>query len=152
MTASTDILPAAEFATVHAEVQQFYAEHMQLLDSGAASEWAATFTEDGSFAPPSAPEPIVGRRALEAGVRAARAELDERGEAVRHLFSMIAVRPLPDATLKVRSYVQVVSTPQDGEPKLTLMCVCTDVLVREQGKLLVKERQVTRDDRPSTNR
>ncbi|GAA3050854.1 nuclear transport factor 2 family protein [Streptomyces glomeratus] len=148
MTASTDALTAAEFATVHAEVQQFYAEHMQLLDSGAASEWAATFTEDGSFAPPSAPEPIVGRKALEAGVRTAQAELAESGEVVRHLFGMIAVRPLPDGALKVRSYVQVIKTRRDGEPRPALMCVCTDLLVREEGALLVKERQVTRDDRP----
>ena len=34
----------------YSQIQQFYARHFQLLDSGAAEEWALTFTQDGSFA------------------------------------------------------------------------------------------------------
>lgn len=97
-----------------AEVQQFYARHMQYLDDGAAEEWAATFTEDGSFLPPSLPEPVRGRTALAAGARKAAAGLAEAGEVHRHLLSMVAVDPQDDGTLKVRSYAQIVATPGVG--------------------------------------
>ncbi|MGS2642351.1 nuclear transport factor 2 family protein [Streptosporangium sp. LJ11] len=135
-------------AALYAEVQQFYARHMHLLDAGAAREWAETFTEDGVFAPPSAPEPIRGRENLAAGVRAAAAGLADAGEVHRHLLSMVAVEPLDGDALRVRSYAQIIATPRGGAPRLHLMCVCEDLLVREDGELRVRERHVTRDDRP----
>ncbi|MFH0520348.1 nuclear transport factor 2 family protein [Streptomyces sp. M41] len=131
---------------LHAEVQQFYARHMHLLDAGDGEGWARTFTENGSFAPPSLPEPVVGREALAAGVNKAAAALAEAGEVHRHLLSMVAVEERADGTLGVRSYAQIVATPRGGSPRLHLMCVCEDVLERVDGELKVRERRVTRDD------
>ncbi|MEW2353524.1 nuclear transport factor 2 family protein [Spirillospora sp. NPDC029432] len=133
---------------IYAEVQQFYARHMQLLDAGEAEEWAMTFTEDGVFAPPSLPEPIRGRANLAAGARKAAEERAAAGETHRHWQGMIAVDPRPDESLHVTCYTQVLVTPRNGSTRLHLMCVCRDVLVRENGRLLVRERRVTRDDRP----
>ncbi|MFI2714633.1 nuclear transport factor 2 family protein [Micromonospora sp. NPDC018662] len=149
MTVQTENVPdRTAFARVYAEVQQFYAWHMHLLDSGAAREWADTFTPDGVFAPPSAPRPIVGRDALAAGAEQAHAELRRKGEQHRHLLLSVNVRPQDDGSLTVRSYAQIVATPRDGEPRLHLMCVTHDVLVRgADGQLLVRHRRVTRDDR-----
>jgi hypothetical protein len=135
-------------AEVYAEVQHFYARHMYLLDSGAAQEWAETFTADGVFAPASAPEPIVGREALASGVRAAAARLRERGERHRHLLLSVDVQPRGDGSLQVRSYAQIIATPRGGDPRLHLMCVAHDVLVREDGELRVKHCRVSRDDQP----
>jgi uncharacterized protein (TIGR02246 family) len=135
-------------AQVVTEVQQFYARHMHLLDEGDAEGWARTFTENGVFAPPSLPEPVRGREALAAGVRKSAAGLAESGEVHRHVLSMVHVDPLDDDALAVRSYAQIFATPRGGEPRLHLLCVCEDVLVRENGRLLVRERRVTRDDRP----
>ncbi|MFB6555105.1 MULTISPECIES: nuclear transport factor 2 family protein [unclassified Streptomyces] len=132
---------------VYAEVQQFYAHHMHLLDAGDGEGWALTFTEDGSFAPPSLPEPVVGRHALATGVNKAAAALAEAGEVHRHLLSMVSVEPRQDGELSVRSYAQIIATPRGGSPRLHLMCVCDDVLVRVDGELKVRERRVTRDDR-----
>jgi hypothetical protein len=148
VTTGTAQARSRPFESDYIEVQQFYARHMHLLDSGAAEEWARTFTADGLFAPPSLPEPVRGRPALAAGVRSAAAELAEAGEVHRHLLSMIAVEPRADGSLHVRSYAQIIATPRGGQPRLHLMCVCDDVLVREDGELLVRERRVTRDDRP----
>ncbi|GAA2898747.1 nuclear transport factor 2 family protein [Streptosporangium fragile] len=145
MPVQTDSPP---LAALYAEVQQFYARHMHLLDAGAAEEWAETFTEDGVFAPPSAPEPIRGRANLTAGVRESAENLAAAGEVHRHLLSMVAVEPQADGSLRVRSYAQIIATPREGTPRLHLMCVCEDVLVRESGELRVRERRVTRDDRP----
>lgn len=131
--------------TSYAEIQQFYAHHMQLLDAGEGAGWARTFTEDGVFAPPSS-DPVRGRDALAAGVGKAHARLVEAREVHRHLLSMVSVEEREDGTLFVRSYAQIVATPRGGEPRLHLMCVCEDVLVRVSGELLVRERRVTRDD------
>ncbi|MEU4532811.1 nuclear transport factor 2 family protein [Micromonospora ureilytica] len=136
------------FADLHAEVQQFYARQMHLLDAGDGEGWAGTFTADGVFAMPSAPEPVRGRPTLAAGVHEAAAKLRAAGEVHRHIVGMVAVEPLPDGTLKVDSYAQIVATPRGGHPRLHLMCVCHDLLVREKGQLRVRERRVTRDDRP----
>ncbi|MFH9138825.1 nuclear transport factor 2 family protein [Streptomyces sp. NPDC017524] len=145
MAVTTGISSSVE--SVYAEVQQFYARHMHLLDSGDGEGWALTFTEDGSFAPPSLPEPVVGRDALATGVNQAAAELSRAGEVHRHLLSMVSVEPREDGGLGVRSYAQIIATPRSGSPRLHLMCVCDDVLVRVEGELKVRERRVTRDDR-----
>lgn len=134
------------FGEVYAEVQQFYARQMHLLDTGAAEQWAATFTPDGSFAPPSAPAPIRGRETLAAGAKRAAQELAEAGQRHRHLLLAIDVRPQPDGSLVVRSYAQIVATARGGESRIHLMCETHDVLVRDGETLLVKDRRVTRDD------
>lgn len=144
---SLDTQKAATTAQVYAEVQQFYAGHMQMLDSGDAAGWAATFTLDGSFEPPSLPEPVRGRDALETGVRRAAAEHAAKGEVHRHLMSMVSVDQRADGVLHVRSYTQVVVTPRGGPARLDLMCVCDDELVRDGDELRVRRRRVTRDDR-----
>lgn len=140
----------SSFVATYMEVQQFYAQHMQLLDAGAAEQWAATFTEDGTFKPPSRPEAVVGRAALAAGVRDSAARLAAAGETHRHLVSMASVRHLPDGAIGVRSYAQVIATDWDGtgSSRILYMCVCDDVLVRQAGGLRVRSRTVTRDDLP----
>lgn len=137
---------SSSIESLYAEVQQFYARHMHLLDAGDGEGWARTFTEDGSFAPPSLPEPVVGRRALADAVTKAAAALAETGETHRHLLGMVAVEQRADGALGVRSYAQIIATPRGGSPRLHLMCVCDDVLVRVDGELKVRERRVTRDD------
>jgi hypothetical protein len=133
---------------LYPEVQNFYARHMQLLDAGNAEAWADTFTEDGSFFSPSMPEPVRGRDGIIAGTRGAAAALAEAGEVHRHCMLMSYLKPRDDGTIYARSYTQVIATPRDGQPRLHLMCVCVDILVRQDGELKVRERRVTRDDRP----
>jgi actinorhodin biosynthesis protein ActVIA len=142
------VAPAQSFADLYADVQQFYAHHMFLLDSGAAAEWADGFTEDGVFAPPSAPEPICGRAKLVEGALATRESLVMAGEQHRHLLFALDVVPNEDGTVAVRSYAQIIATPCGGQPRMHLMCVTYDVLVRVAGELRIKHRRVTRDDRP----
>jgi hypothetical protein len=144
---SQPAITSLPFERIYAEVQQFYAHQSQLLDSGQAEAWAETFTVDGSFAPPSLPQPVRGRVDLADGVRKAAAGLAETGEVHRHLFSTTSVRPSDDGSITVTSYTQVIATGRDQGPRLHLMCVCHDVLVREGGELRVRERRVTRDDR-----
>lgn len=132
-------------AALYAEVQQFYARHMQLLDSGRAQEWADTFTEDGKFAPEHRPEPVVGRRALAEAVRTAHKALVEAGEVRRHWHGMVAVQAAGDGSVHVRCYALIFGTVLGGTAELKMSCVCEDVLVREAGELRVRTRRVTKD-------
>jgi actinorhodin biosynthesis protein ActVIA len=148
MTTQTQELAEQVSPTVYVEVQQFYARHMYLLDSGAAQEWADTFTLNGVFAPPSAPEPIVGRVALAQGAREAVSQLRARSEQHRHLLLSLEVTAGDNGELNARSYAQIIATRKNQKPELHLMCVTLDVLVREEGQLRVAHRRVSRDDRP----
>jgi 3-phenylpropionate/cinnamic acid dioxygenase small subunit len=139
---------AAPFERLYAEVQQFYAHHLQLLDSGDAEGWAATFTEDGVFAPQTLPEPVRGRAALAAGLRQTSKELTEAGETHRHWHGMVAIDPQPDDTIRVRCYALVIATRHGGTSRLHRVCVCEDVLDRVAGRLYVRHRTVSRDDLP----
>jgi 3-phenylpropionate/cinnamic acid dioxygenase small subunit len=135
------------FATVYAEVQQFYAHHFQLLDSGAAKAWADTFTEDGFFHPETMPEPVAGREALASGVARTHQGLIDAGEQRRHWHGMVSVVPREGGeVLDVRCYALIFATPKGGTSALRMTCVCEDVLVRVNDEWQVKERRVTRDD------
>lgn len=148
MTAPTETQPysSAGFGSLYAEIQQFYARHMQLLDSGAADEWAADFTEDASFSVPTLPAPVVGRDALAAAVWRTAETLAAADEQHRHWPGVFDVRPQRDGSVVVHSYTTVYASPRGGESRVHRVCTCTDVLVREGGRLLVRSREVTRDD------
>ncbi|MFE2672111.1 hypothetical protein [Streptomyces mirabilis] len=46
----------------------------------------------------------------------------------------------------VHSYTTVYASPRGGESRVHRVCTCTDVLVRQGGRLLVRTREVARDD------
>ncbi|MEV6175015.1 nuclear transport factor 2 family protein [Streptomyces sp. NPDC051954] len=133
-------------AALHAEAQQFYAHQMQLLDLGEAEQWAQTFTEDATFDVPTLPEPVRGHAGLVAATRRSAAELAAAGQRHRHFLGMLDVRPRPDGGLDVRSYAIVYASQIGGESRVHRVCVCEDVLLREDGRLRVSARRVTRDD------
>ncbi|MEV5177690.1 nuclear transport factor 2 family protein [Streptomyces flaveolus] len=138
----------ASFERLYAEVQQFYAHHMHLLDDGAAEQWAATFTEDAEVLLPLMTEPARGRAALATAVARAAAERAERGEIQRHWHGMVSVQPDPNGrTARVRCYALVFLTARGGSPVLHRTCVCEDEMVRDAGTggWLIRRRTVTRD-------
>ncbi|MEW1818820.1 nuclear transport factor 2 family protein [Streptomyces diastaticus] len=152
MTTAPDLAPAAPkaaawSAALHAEVQQFYAHQMQLLDLAEAQGWAGTFTKDATFAVPTLPEPVRGRAALVAATTRSHAELAAAGQCHRHFLGMLDVRPRPDGAVDVRSYAIVYVSDIGGASRVHRVCVCEDVLVRDaDGGLKVSARTVTRDD------
>ncbi|MCK2221092.1 nuclear transport factor 2 family protein [Actinomadura sp. ATCC 31491] len=145
---TTGIITPAE---LRAEVEQFYAAHFHLLDEGRAEEWALTFTDDGVFHPPGGREPVRGRAALAGGVGAGYRRLLEADEVHRHWHGMIEITPrAADGAVLVRCYALILATPSGGPTRTHLSCVCEDVLVRVEGRLLVRERRVHRDDQRGT--
>jgi 3-phenylpropionate/cinnamic acid dioxygenase small subunit len=140
--------PTESSLLLYAEVQWFYARQMQQLDLGKSRSWARTFTADALFDVPTLPEPVRGRAALVAAVERAHAQLAEAGERHRHVMGMVDVRERPDATVDVRSYTTVHASVVGGVSRVHRVCVCEDVLVREDGELRVARRKVSRDDLP----
>nr|WP_280117712.1 nuclear transport factor 2 family protein [Streptomyces cinereoruber] len=126
-------------------MQRFYAEQMRHLDEGRAEEWAATFTEDGVFAQNSGAEPVRGRAAIAAAVRAGRARLAADPQRRRHVFGMLTVDPAADGAVRARSYAQVLATPPGGPTVLHLSAVCEDELVPVDGGWAVRHRRVDHD-------
>jgi ketosteroid isomerase-like protein len=140
--------PARETAVgLHAEIQQFYARQMHLLDDGEAEAWAETFTEDGVFAANAYPEPARGRATIREAAAKASAQLAERGVQVRHWLGMLEVRPREDGSVQALTYALIINTPAGGSPAVHLSTTCEDVLVRgADGEWQVSERKVCRDD------
>jgi hypothetical protein len=146
VSATVGIDQATAGPQLHAEVQDFYARQMHMIDSGHAEAWAATFTEDGIFAANAYPQPTVGRAAIAQAVRATAAQLTAEGVVHRHWFGMLAVYPENDGTLRTRYYALVIRTPKGGQPVIHRCTVAEDELVRQQGVWQVRRRNVTRDD------
>lgn len=135
--------------SLYNEVQHFYGRQMRYLDSGEVAAWANTFTEDGVFAANAHPEPQVGRAAIAAASELAAAKLVEQGVQRRHWLGMLQVDERKDGTVFARTYALIINTPLGGQAAVQLSCSCDDVLVRDNGQLFVKHRQVRRDDLPA---
>lgn len=130
---------------VYQEIQQFYAHQMQLLDGGAAEEWAETFTADGVFAQNVKPEPWRGRSEIAARLRTGLSRLAGRGMTRRHWFGMVDVTVVDHDAVETRYYTTVFETPAGGPPSICLSALCEDVLVYEDGRWLVRYRLVSHD-------
>jgi hypothetical protein len=95
---------------------------------------------------PTLPEPVRGHAGLVAATRRSSAELAKAGQRHRHFLGMLDVRPRPDGGLDVRSYAIVYASQIGGASRVHRVCVCEDVLLRQDGQLRVAARRVTRDD------
>jgi len=131
---------------LYLEVQQFYAWQMRLLDDGLTAQWAETFTVDGVFDANGHPHPVQGRDKIAAGALAARKALDEADIRHRHWLGMVTVIEQDNGDVLARSYATVVEIPHGGKAALKFHTVCEDLLVRVDGVLKIKDRQVIRDD------
>ncbi|WP_067893028.1 nuclear transport factor 2 family protein [Nocardia vaccinii] len=139
--------PAVDAGAV-AAIHQLYARQSRAIDSGAAQEWARTFTAAGEFHSPTYPDPVVGTAALTEFAaefdRAARAS-DERR---RHVLSNLLVERIDARTLAVSAYLQVIATRIGGEARLVRFTTVADRLTRDGDDWSITRRVVERDDAP----
>ena len=137
-------------AQLYAEVQQFYARQMNLIEGADADPdaWAETFTEDAVFASPG-PQPMeVGREAIRASVQGTVDSFAAQRLDFRHWFGMIDVTEGPDGDLRTRYYALGWATPAGGALSARGSLVCHDHLVRgEDGGWRVRERRLSADGR-----
>ncbi|HEX4722164.1 MAG TPA: nuclear transport factor 2 family protein [Pseudonocardiaceae bacterium] len=135
----------SETLDLYSSVQRFYADQMHLLDAGATTEWAATFTENGVFAADGHPHPAVGRSNIAAAAQSTVDKLVAAGRRHRHWLGMLTVRADGDS-VSATSYALVIDVPRNGDPTIHRSTVCHDVLVPAGDTWLVSDRKVTRDD------
>ncbi|MFE1951192.1 MULTISPECIES: nuclear transport factor 2 family protein [Streptomyces] len=132
---------------LYAEVQQFYAGQVRLLDTMQADAFADSFTEDGVFDHRPGADPLVGRAAISAAIRA----YQETKHAVdpvqrRHWFNMVQVFPQDDGSIRTEYYAVVYQTrPNVSEPLVGPSCFVTDVLEFEGDELRTRFRKVSPD-------
>jgi 3-phenylpropionate/cinnamic acid dioxygenase small subunit len=127
------------------DVQHFYARQMQLLDAGATTEWAETFTPEGVFAAGGLPEPVRGRAAIAAGASQVASQYAQAGIRRRHWIGMLTVESRDDGSVRARSYALVLEIPRGGDVITRRSTVCDDELVPSGGTWLVRHRRVIRD-------
>lgn len=139
-------------------LHRLYGAQSHLIDGGRAREWAATFTPDGEFRSPTYPRPVAGTAELTAFAERFFADARAAGVTVRHVLTNVFAERTDERTALVHAYLQIVSTPDGGEPHIDRMTVVTDDLVRvdgpdgpdgpEGGRWLIARRTVHRDGAP----
>ncbi|MFD9818474.1 nuclear transport factor 2 family protein [Streptomyces violascens] len=135
-----------EFASLYAQVEQFYAHQLELFDAHDAENWAGTFTEDAVIEVPPLSEPVRGFAGLAANMRRERARQQRDGSGVRRWIGKLDVRPQFDGTLRTRCSALAYTTPPGSTSKVLRVCVMEDVLVRSKSTWRTRHRRVTRDD------
>lgn len=129
---------------IYYSVEQFYARQMQVLDSGDAPRWAATFTNDGTFSSNGMQNAITGYDKLLAAAEKAVATLASEGITRRHLMSTLTIDGGDDTGVLTRCYVLVIDT-NNGKTTLHMSTVMEDLLVFSEAGWLVQKRTVSRD-------
>jgi hypothetical protein len=134
------------FAAVYAQVQEFYARQMQILDAHDTERWAATFTEGAVLELPSLSGPVSARTGIARYVRVGAARQRRVGRRLDHWVGMLDVRPQADGSLRTRCSALVYVRPGGGGSRALYVYVMEDVLVRARGGWRTDHRRVTRDD------
>lgn len=148
----TTITQPGPTAGLYADVQDFYARHMRLVDEGRVEEWGDTFTVDATISNNANPRPAHGREAIVAVIRRAHAELESRGVQHRHWMGMLTVEPVAadtgTETVRATSYALLMAVPRGGAPVIDRSTRCEDLLVRVDGDWQIRERRVHHDGKP----
>lgn len=134
------------FAALYAQVQQFYAHQMRLLDTHDTERWADTFTEDAVLELPDRDGPVPARAGLAGYVRAGADRHRLAGGRIDHWVGRLDVLPHADGSLRTRCSALVNGAPGGAARRTLYVCVMEDVLVRTGGAWRAAHRRVTRDD------
>ncbi|MFD9130192.1 nuclear transport factor 2 family protein [Kitasatospora sp. NPDC059571] len=131
---------------LYLRVQQFYARQMQALDDLRFTEYAATFTEDGSFQHAPGVEPARGRAAILGVLEDFNRRFEDDPVQRRHWFNQIVLDEQEDGSLRSTVYTLVVhARPGVRQPEIAPSCVVHDVLEVTDGEVLTRSRLVTYD-------
>ena len=141
-TAADPFVPA----DLYAQVQQFYARQMGLLDDGRPDDWADTFTEDAVFQEANRlNEPLCGREAIRQSSLARKKRLEADRIDFRHWLGMLNVSTDEDGSLHTRAYALAMRVPRGGALDIFASVVCNDHLVSVDGVWQVRHRELHHD-------
>ncbi|HEX6686941.1 MAG TPA: nuclear transport factor 2 family protein [Candidatus Limnocylindrales bacterium] len=127
---------------VYAEVQKFYAHQMPLLENRQAEQFAATYTPDGVFEHASGLFKLTGRAEIAGGTEASIKAYG--GKAFRHWLNHLSVEQTGDEIHA--GFTAIVSvTDDDGRVTWEPSCTVKDIIVRVDGRILVRHRILSHD-------
>ncbi|MWA08023.1 nuclear transport factor 2 family protein [Streptomyces sp. BA2] len=146
--------PDAPYVSVelYAQVQEFYARQMNLLDGSTADPvaWSRTFTEDAVLGSNFQDAPDTGQPAILRSMREALAHIAAQGTGdFRHWLAMLDVQPQADGSVRTRYYGLAMATPPGGSLRIRGHVLCHDELVRRAGRWLVRRRHLEADGVPA---
>jgi actinorhodin biosynthesis protein ActVIA len=127
---------------LYVEVQMFYAHQMPLLEDRRPQEYAATFTADAVIEHASGLFKLAGRREIAGGIGMSVETYG--GKAFRHWCDHLRVREAGEE-IHARQTVIVSVTGESGLVTWEPSCTLDDVLIRQDGKLLVRQRFLRHD-------
>lgn len=130
---------------LYIRVQHFYAHQMQHLDAGRFEDYAATFTEDGSFQHSPGAEPAVTRPAIVRELVEFHRRFENDPVQRRHWFNHVALERQDDGSIRSTVYALVVTVRPGGKPDIAPSCVVHDVLLDGPDGIQLKSRSVTHD-------
>ncbi|MFB7876595.1 nuclear transport factor 2 family protein [Nocardia sp. NPDC056064] len=131
----------------YADLLQFYAHQLRLLDDGRVEDWAATFTPDGVLRQAHRTTARKGRDDIAAGLRRATETLRERGAVRRHWVGNLTIEHTAD-TIHTRFYALVIESTPDRPAHLHLSTDIRDELVPTTDSWQIRERTIIHDPDP----
>lgn len=137
------ITPAG--TALYTQVQHFYARQMQALDDCRFEEYAATFTEDGTFQHTPGTEPARTRKGIVAELHSFHERFRDDPVRRRHYFNQMVLDPQPDGSLRSTVYALIVRIRPGERPEVWPSCVVHDVLVVDGDTVLTRSRRIGYD-------
>lgn len=131
--------------SLYSLVLHFYARQMQALDNLRFEDYAATFTEDGSFQHSPQAEPALTRAGIVAALIDFHKRFDDDPVQRRHWFNHVLLDPLADGSISATTYALIVTVRPGGKPEIAPSCVVHDILVINNDEILTKSRTVSHD-------
>lgn len=127
------------------DILDLYARQSHAIDGADAAEWAATFTEGGSFESPTFKLVATGRERLSQFAKDSNDAALGRGEQLRHWISAIVLRPTGADTVEADAYLMILATSVTGT-RIDRSLRVEDALERTAEGWLFSRRAVFRDD------
>jgi len=136
---------AAVTHELQSEIQDFYARQQHAIDSGRYGDFAETFTDDCEFTPVKHQPAIRGRQAIAKGLTDFAETMLDCQDRRRHWMAMSVIDEVGPDTYEVLSYSLVTSTKVGQPPILHWAGDIADRLVRVEGGLKVRWRELRSD-------
>lgn len=127
---------------LYLEVLRFYAHQMPLLEQRRIAEFVQTYTPDGVFEHASGLFKLQGQQQIQMGTLSS---LENYGDSVfRHWVNHLHVEQVGDEVHAGFTAIVSVTAP-NGQVTWEPSCTVNDILVRREGRLLVRSRVLQHD-------
>jgi hypothetical protein len=129
------------------KIMQLYARYARAIDTGDGRGWAQCYASEGRYRSSTFGE-CNGRPELEAFAVDHFKRWMDKGIQTRHWNNQVLLTQNADGTISSSVYLLLAGVSKGEAPKLYLQTVYTDMLVQQDGRWVLNERQSNADMRP----